>query len=288
MHRSLRFVRALRPLIAAAFVAALPGCASMRSPEGEVTKPAARPARPAASSQTLAEEQQITDAQRRARMNYQVGVENLRQGRPPQAVAALLEAERWDPHSERTQLALAEAYRQQGRNRETEAHLLRALQINPRYHEAALNLAALYLQTERYEESIPPLERLLDDPTFPGPWRALTNLGWAEYRLGRLDDAYRHLSLAVDYRPDHWPARLNLGILESERGNRAEAIAHFQRVLENQPGPSAEAEVRFRLAEQLESLGDRRGAVRQLTTARDLEPSGPWTQRSAEFLKSLQ
>jgi Tfp pilus assembly protein PilF len=288
MHRSRPFLRALHPLLAVAAVAALPGCASMRSPDGEPAKPVARAARPPASSKTVAEEQQLTDAQRRARMNYQVGVEHLRGGRPPQAVAALLEAERWDPNSERTQLALAEAYRQQGRNRETEAHLLRALQIDPRFHQAALNLAALYLQTERYAESIPPLERLLDDPTFPGPWRALTNLGWAEYRLGRLDDAYKHLSLAVDYRPDHWPARLNLGILEAERGNRAEAIAHFQRVLEDRPGPSAEAEARFRLAEQLESLGDRRGAVRQLTTAKDLEPSGPWTQRSAEFLKSLQ
>lgn len=287
MHRFDPFARALRPWVALALAAALAGCASSGGPNAEASKPVARPAKPPSSAEAAADEQ-LTDAQRRGRMNYQVGVDNLRQGRSPQAVAALLEAERWDPNSKRTQLALAEAYRQQGRNRETEAHLLRALQIDPRFHQASLNLAALYIQTERYEESIPHLQRLLDDPTFPGPWRALTNLGWAEYRLGRLDDAYRHLSLAVDYRPDHWPARLNLGILEAERGNRADAIAHFQRVLEERPGASAEAEVRFRLAEQLESLGDRKGAVRQLTTARDLEPSGPWTQRSAEFLKTLQ
>lgn len=287
MNRTHRFAGAVRPFVAAVAVAALAGCASLRSPASDAPKPAPRAERAPSSGQASAEEQ-LTDAQRRARMHYQVGVENLRKNRSPQAIAALLEAERWDPQSERTQLALAEAYRQQGRNRETEAHLLRALQIDPRFHQAALNLAALYIQTERYEESIPQLQRLLDDPTFPGPWRALTNLGWAEYRLGRLDDAYRHLSLAVDHRPDHWPARLNLGILEAERGNRAAAIAQFQRVLEDQPGPAAEAEVRFRLAEQLESAGDRKGAVRQLTTARDLESNGPWTQRSAEFLKSLQ
>lgn len=284
MHRTRSFARALRPWAAAALVAALSACASTGSPERS-SKPVGRPAQ---SSKNAAATEELTDAQRRARMNYEVGVDQLRQGRSPQAIAALLESERMDPANERTQLALAEAYRQQGRNRETEVHLLRALQVKPQYHQATLNLAALYIQTERYEESIPHLQRLLDDPTFPGPWRALTNLGWAEYRLGRLDDAHRHLTLAVDYKPNHWPARLNLGILEAERGNRAEAIQHFQRVLEQQPGASAEAEARYRLAEQLESAGDRKGAVRQLTTAREIEPSGPWTQRSAEFLKTLQ
>jgi tetratricopeptide (TPR) repeat protein len=267
------------------------GCATAKPPQEEGVAAAAPPPKPAARtsrSSSAAEAEQLSDAQRRARMHYQVGVENLRQGRSPQAVAALLEAVRWDPASERAELALAEAYRMQGRNQETEAHLLRALQINPGFHQASLNLAALYIQTERYEAAIPHLQRLLSDPTFPGPWRALTNLGWAEYRLGRTDEAHRHLTMAVDYRADHWPARLNLGILEAERGNRAEAIAHFQRVLESRPGPLAEAEVRFRLAEQLESAGDRQGARRQLTTASDLEPGGPWSKRSAEFLKTLQ
>jgi Tfp pilus assembly protein PilF len=273
-------LRLALPLVAC--LGLLGGCAHSSEPKQAAAK---APARRGAQAE---EAERIAEAQRRSRMNYQLGVEHLRQSRSPQAVAALLEAARWDPASERTQLALAEAYRQQGRNREAEEHLLRALQIDPRFHQAAFNLAALYIQAERYEEAIPHLERLLDDPTFAGPWRALTNLGWAEYRLGRFDAAHRHLTLAVDHRPDHWPARLNLGILEAERGRRAEAIAHFQRVLRDDPGALAEAEVRFRLAEQLVSAGDRQGARRQLTTASNLEPSGPWSKRSAEYLKTLQ
>jgi tetratricopeptide (TPR) repeat protein len=275
----------LLPLAALAF-AGLAGCAKPTPPAEDVAAPA--PARAALKGTPAEIEAQRAEMQRRARVHYQMGVEHLRESRSPQAVAALLEARRFDPESERTELALAEAYRQQGRSRESEAHLLRALQIDPSFHQAAFNLAALYIQTERYEEAIPYLQRLLGDPTFAGPWRALSNLGWAEYRLGRFEEARRHLTLAVDHRPDHWPARLNLGILEAEQGRRDEAIAQFQQVLKDDPGPLAEAEVRFRLAEQLISAGDRQGAVRQLTTASNLEPSGPWSKRSAEYLQTLQ
>jgi len=279
MDRS-HWTLALVPLLAAASI----GCASLMG--GDDKKVSAPPPREMTRSEAKAAAE--NEMQRRARTHYQLGVDYLRSGNPAQAISSLLEARRADPNSERTELALSEAYRQQGRDREAEAHLLRSLQIKPGFHQGLLNLAAIYIQTERYQEAVPMLEQLLADPTFPGPWRALTNLGWAEYRLGRVDDAYRHLTLAVDHRPDYWPARLNLGILEAERGNRDQAIAQLQQVLQLEPGPFAEAEVRFRLAEQLLSQGDRQGARRQLTTASRLEPSGPWSKRSAETLKTLE
>lgn len=282
MHRTHRFA-ALASLLAVAAI----GCATASGSTGD---PVARKSqqRPAALSASEAKAAEENEMQRRARMHYQLGVDYLRSGNPAQAISSLLEARRWDPQSERTELALSEAYRQQGRAAEAEAHLMRALAIRPGFHQGLLNLAALYLQGERYEEAVPPLKQLLADPTFPGPWQALTNLGWAEYRLGRIDEAYRHLRLAVDHRPDYWPARLNLGILTAERGQRDDAVAQFQQVLQLNPGPLAEAEVRFRLAELLLSQGDRQGARRQLTTASRLEPSGPWSRRSAETLKTLE
>ncbi len=266
------------------------GCATTQAPDAATPVASSPPPRPFASAPQdgIAKSPELTEPQKRAHMHYQMGIDHLRQDRPPEAIGELLTAERFDPQDPQIQFALAEAYRQQGRNTEAEAHLTRSLQINPNFHEARFNLAAMRIQAERYEEAIALLNQLLADATFPSPWRALTNLGWAEFRLGRLDDAHQHLSLAVDYRPDYWPARLNLGILEAERGNRDEAILHFQHVLEGKPSPQAEAEVRYRLAEQLLSAGDKIGAVRQLNLASDLHPSGPWSKRSAEYLKTLQ
>jgi Tfp pilus assembly protein PilF len=255
----------------------LPGCATDGQPRPKPT--------PRAAARTAPE---ITDAERRARMHYDLGIERMRDGRNPEAIGELLQAVRLDPGDKRIRLALAEAYRRGGRVQETEQHLRAALEIDPSFQQALLNLSALYIQLERYEEALVYGERLMADPTFPHPWRALTNLGWAELRLGRIDSAVSHLQLALDYKDDYWPARLNLGILESERGRRAEAIQHYERVLAAQPGPFAEAEVRYRLAEQYESLGDRKAAISQLTKAADLRPSGPWSKRSAEYLQSLQ
>lgn len=266
------------------------GCATAKAPEGEApvaSSPPPMSARASTPRDGIAKPPQLTDAQKRARMHYQMGVDNLQDGRGPQAIGELLTAERFDPMDAQIQFALSEAYRQQGRMAETQAHLMRSLQLNPNFHKARLNLAAMDIQAERYESAVTLLNQLLADPTFPSPWRALTNLGWAEYRLGQFDAAKQHLTLAIDYRPDYWPALLNLGILEAERGNRDEAIQHFQRVLEAKPSSLAEAEVRFRLAEQLVSAGDKMGAVRQLNVASGLQPSGPWSKRSAEYLQTL-
>jgi Tfp pilus assembly protein PilF len=284
------------PLTRIALVAALAlgpafGCATANAP-ADATTPVASSRPPQSLAATpqdgIAKTPVLTDSQKRARMHLQMGLDDLRQNRAPEAIGELLTGERFDPLDAQIQFALAEAYRQTGRTAETEAHLTRSLQLNPNFHEARLNLAAMDIQAERYEDAVTLLNQLLADATFPSPWRALTNLGWAEFRMGRLDDAEQHLTTAVDYRPDYWPARLNLGILEAERGNREAAIQHFQRVLEGKPSPLAEAEVRYRLAEQLVSAGDKMGAVRQLNVASDLRPSGEWSKRSAEYLKTLE
>ena len=270
--------RSLLRITAAAALVALSasGCASSRPPR---KPPVERP---------VEGKNEPTRDQRLARMHYEVGVEHLSAGRTPQALSELLESARINGNDEQTQLALAEAYRRSGRMAEAEQHLIRALQIKPDYQQAHLNISALYIQLERYQDAIPHAQHLVDDPTFPFPWRALTNLGWAEIQLGRLDPAAQHLSMALDYKPDYWPARLDLGILQAQRGNRVDAVRHFERVLEAQPGPLAEAEVRYRLAELQVAMGDRAAAIDQLTRATDLHPSGPWGKRSAEYLKSLQ
>lgn len=243
-------------------------------------------ARPSATPEGATAEP--SEAQRRARMHYEIVLDRMNTDRNPEAIGELLMAVRLDPNEKNVRLALAEAFRRAGRIEDTEEHLLAALRIDANFHAARFNLAALYIEQERYEEAIAQTTVLLDDPTFPRPWRALTNAGWAEYKLGRLDAAARRLQSALDYREDYWPARLNLGILEVERGNREQAVKHFERVLESPSGPFAEAEARYRLAELYLAMGDRRGAIAQLNKASTLRPGGPWGKRSAETLQTLQ
>ncbi len=70
-------------------------------------------------------ELELSDAQKRARVHFQIGHRLPATGPRARGIGELLSAERFDPMDAEIQFALAEAYRRQGRDAETEAHLLR-------------------------------------------------------------------------------------------------------------------------------------------------------------------
>ncbi len=220
--------------------------------------------------------------------HYDLGVDYLKGGNTAMAVRELQAALALDEKQPRVHHAIAEAYRLTGRFAESERHLRRSLELNPDFQGARLSLSALYVQMERYEDAVRESRRLADDPTFSAPWRALTNAGWAQLKLGRIDEARQTLSQALDMKHDYWPALLNLGILESQAGRRADAIETFSKVLVAKPGPSAEAETNYRMAEIYVSLGDRDRALAHLSTVIEGQPSGEWGKRSQEYRKLLQ
>ncbi len=225
---------------------------------------------------------------KKARSHLDLGIDHLQNGRVALGLRDLLIAESLDPKNARIQFTLAEAYKRRGRIEEAEQHLLRVLELHPPYHDARLMLSMLYIHSERYEEAIAQTGMLLAEPTFPGPWRALTNQGWALFRLGRIPEARRDLELSQEYNWNYWPTLLNLGILEAQEGHRLEAIGLFGEMLELDPRPNARAEANYRLAEIYVSIGRRERAVDHLVTAASQAPRGSWGKKSEEYLKLLR
>jgi type IV pilus assembly protein PilF len=238
-----------------------------------------------ATGRPSAEEQA---AAKRARSHYDIGADHVRNGRIEMGLREFLAAASLSPLNAEYQHALGVTYVQKEHFAEAEKHLRRALELVPEYHDARFNLSTLLLLRGRFAEARAESERLYQDPTFPGPWRALSNRGWAEYRLGQVEQARETFALARRFNPGYWPALLNLGILESEQGRRPEAIQLFEAVLEQRPGPNAEAEVNFRLGEIYVSLGKRTRAVEYLTAAVVKAPSGQWGRKSEQALKLLR
>ncbi|MCP3986989.1 MAG: tetratricopeptide repeat protein [bacterium] len=237
-----------------------------------------------------AAEQAPTSAQKeqRAAAHYNVGTGHLREGRVAIAIRELRLSEEMNPRDKWTQLALADAYRRKGHYADAEKHLLKGLAVDPEFQQASLTLSAIYIQLERYGEAIALTEMLIDDPTFPLPWAALTNQGWAYYKLGQLAKATESLEMATEYHTGYWRPLLTLGIIEAARGNRERAIERFERVVELGPGPLAEAEANYRLAEIFIAQGNRDRAVEYLTASAAQRPSGPWGKRSEEYLDRLR
>jgi tetratricopeptide (TPR) repeat protein len=224
----------------------------------------------------------------RARAHQSVGTTHLKEGRVALAIRELRAAEELNPADEWIQLTLAEAYRLKGLTSEAEAHLLKALEVEPGFQSAHLTLSGLYIQMARYPDAITHAELLVDDPTFPKPWEALTNKGWALIQLERYDEARKALELAIDYHDRYWRAQLNLGILDVKEGKRLDAMERFDRVLGLRVGPLALAETNFRLAEIYISLGNRGRAVEHLMAASSQRPSGTWGKRSEDTLERIR
>jgi len=220
--------------------------------------------------------------------HYDMGVDYLNGGNTAMALRELQAALAIDERQPRVHHALAEAYRVAGRFPEAESHLKRALELNPGFQGARLSISALYIQLERYDDAIRESQVLANDPTFQAPWRALTNVGWAQFKLGRVSEARETLQHALAMKENYWPALLNLGILDSQAGRRAEAIQSFTQVLATQPGPSAEAETNYRMAEIYVALGERERALSHLSTVIERQPMSEWGKRSQEYRKLLQ
>ena len=225
---------------------------------------------------------------RKAASHLDVGADHLKNGRAALALREFLAAEKLSPRNARVQYALGEAYLAQSRPQESEQHYRRAIELAPDFQDAKLSLSVLLIIEERYAEAAAQCQQLIDEPTFPAPWRALANLGFAELKLGRLAEARKHLELAREYQKTYWPATLSLAQLEMQQGHRLEAIGLLREVLEQTPGPAVEAEANYRIAEIYISLGQREQAVSHLSTAVAQTPDGLWGRRSQEYLNLIR
>ena len=227
------------------------------------------------------------DLDRKARAHYAVAMEHLREGRVALSIRELQAAEQVTPDDPWVQLALGEAYRVRGKEEEAERHLRRAISLRPGFQPALLNLSALYIQLERYEEAVSISDGLLDNATFPVPWKALTNRGYALMKMGRPDEARESLLGALEYHESYWPAILDIAILDSEQGRNLEALRGLERVLELDPGSLPVSEAHYRMALIYISLGNRDRAVHHLEIA--AQPSGgQWGKRSQDYLQRLR
>jgi Tfp pilus assembly protein PilF len=228
------------------------------------------------------------DDAKKAVSRLDIGADHLARGRNALALREFLAAERLDPLNPRIQYALGEAYLAQAKQTESEAHYRKALEIDPEYHDAWLSLSALLIIQKRYAEAAQACQLLVDDPTYPTPWSALANLGFAQFKLGNLTAAREALEKAREYNEKYVPATLSLAQVEVQEGRRLDALALLRGALEIKAGPNIDSELNYRIAEIYVSLGRREEAMGHLTTAVAQAPQGFWGKRSQEYLKLLR
>ncbi len=223
-----------------------------------------------------------------ARARRDLGIDYLAKGQNAIALRELTFSMEQNPEDPVTLLWLGEGYRRQGHDDKALDAMKRAVELHPSYREAHNNLAAFYLQLESWEDAIHHAQVLIDDPLYSRPWTAFSNRGWAEFNLGRVDEARKSLETALEFRIDFWPASLNLGLLEREAGNTLKAVKHFQRVIAHPVGQEPRAQASFNVAQILVSMGHREKAIQYFTASVKNDPQGRWADESRDYLKILR
>ena len=236
----------------------------------------------------------VPDEKRLAASVRDVGIDLLYQGRTAMAIRKLNEAAARNPKDPITYLSLGEAYRRKGMLQEAKSNLMLSLELNEdsqdyNHQETRLNLSVLYIQLGEYEQASLECQKLLEDPTFSTPWRALTNLGWAHYKLGRLGLARGSFEEALEFHPRYAPAHLNLGMLDQTEQRWLAAIRHYELAAESNRMPSeAIAEANFHMAEIYVSMGQREKAISYFDMALKRSPYGEWGEQSQSYLELLR
>jgi len=139
------------------------------------------------------------------------GIAEAKAGRLDEARAALEEARRLDPGSERVLLALAMVADRRGEDRAAMDYCRRAIALKPDSEPAYEQLGASALKIGEVAEAVSALEKAVSIDA--NNKQALSRLGVAYAQAGRVDEARAAFEKALAIDPDFDKARFNLDAL---------------------------------------------------------------------------
>jgi tetratricopeptide (TPR) repeat protein len=230
-----------------------------------------------------------------------LATELVLQGRIDEAMRHFQIATELDPEGFETVTNLGVTLLRQGHYQEAIAQSEKALRLRPDLYKARITIATALFQLGRFEEAVAEFQEVLRYK--PEHAESEFNLATSLYRLGRTREALAHYRKAIALQPDNWQAHHYAGhqhclLGEFEAGIRcydevlrlrpdyAEAQRFRAKALRELSRPAQAADAyraalridaadvlaSFGLAECLEQMGDRNGAIAQYQHTLRIDP----------------
>jgi tetratricopeptide (TPR) repeat protein len=148
---------------------------------------------------------------------------------------------------------------------------------------AKLNLAGMLGEQGHLDEAIKIYQQVW--PTRPDDWDVNYNLGYAYYLTGRLPEADRFLSRAVELEANHPDALFYLGLTKLKKGDINSAAADVQRAIAIRPDA---VHYHFAMGVILKLQGNLPGALSEFHQEMDLDPDDASAREQAREIEAGQ
>ncbi|NBX69412.1 MAG: hypothetical protein EBR01_10675 [Proteobacteria bacterium] len=222
--------------------------------------------------------------QEKARIYMQLAADQFAQKEYGKATEAIYQALRFQPDLPAAYNHLGIIFMETKRYTKSEEAFKKALQLQSAFPEVQNNLGVLLNRQERYKEAVPYFEKALQSENYSTPENALTNLGYAHFKLGNNSKAKIYHQKALDITPQFCLANKNLGDVYAREKSFDKAADFFKKAATTCP---LYQESQYKLGLALMKAGQRGMAKNQLEKVIERYKDGPYVERSQEVLKYL-
>ena len=166
-----------------------------------------------------------------AAANLQLGISYMQQGNLSLARDKIDKALKQDPKNADARTAAAMLEERLGNLRKAEEQHRAAIRLRPGRPELSNNYAVFLCRTGKYKEGVKMLLAVAANKLYPTPYAAFTNAAVCARADKQVDVAAGYLRRALQERPNHAEAVVQLVDLEVSRGRLVEARAEVDRFL---------------------------------------------------------
>jgi len=163
--------------------------------------------------------------------NLQLGISYMQQGNLSLAREKIDKALKQDPKNPDARTAAAMLEERLGNLRKAEEQHRAAIRLGPGRPELSNNYAVFLCRTGKYKEGVKMLVAVAANKLYPTPYAAFTNAGVCARADKQIDVAAGYFRRALQERPNHAEAVVQLVDLEVSRGRLPEARAQVDRFL---------------------------------------------------------
>jgi len=142
-------------------------------------------------------------------------------------------------------------------------HFQKALEIKPEYSEVMNSIARLYINDGKFHEAVPLLRKALDDVFLPERYLAESNLGWALFQIGEVEEGISRVKNALAQNDKYCIGYQYLGLMHQARKEFDQAVERLRKLVEICP---QYAEGHLNLGKVLLLAGDAPGGCKVLET----------------------